>query len=246
MKLGDFEIDNIYNLNCYNAIKQIPDKSIDLIVTDPPYFIENTIAGGNSELAKSIQKMNNELSQNNLTKSISINLLDEFIRIMKRINCYTWCNHKQIPIYLDFFCKKHKCNFDILIWNKTNATPLFHNKYLTDKEYCLYFRGGAYCNPKDYAKAKTVYCQPINMKDKNKFKHPTIKPLNIIQTLIDNSSKQNEIVLDPFAGSGTTLIASKNLQRHFIGFEINKKWYEVALNRLNKIESDGQMNMFLN
>lgn len=245
MKLGRFELDTIYNEDCYKAIKDIPDKSVDLIVTDPPYQIENTQAGGNSELAKSIQLMNNELSSNILTQSIDIKLLDEFMRIIKIPNLYIWCNHKQIPMYLDYFVNKHNCSFDIIIWNKTNATPLFCNKYLTDKEYCLYFRKGGYCNPQSYEEAKTVYYQPINIKDKDKFNHPTIKPINIIKNLIKNSSKEDDIVLDCFAGSGTTLVASKDLGRHYIGFEIDKKWFEITQNRLSKTDANGQMNMFL-
>ena len=86
--------------------------------------------------------------------------------------------------------------------------PLFNNKYMTDKEYCLYFRKGAYCNPKDYASAKTVFYQPINAKDKKQYGHPTIKPLNIIQTLIENSSTRGQTILDPFMGSGTTGVAA--------------------------------------
>ena len=92
-------------------------------------------------------------------------------------------------MYLKYFVEEQKCNFDIIIWNKTNATPLFFNKYLTDKEYCLYFRKGGYCCPPNYEKAKTVYNLPLNVKDKSMYEHPTIKPLNIIKNLIENSSK---------------------------------------------------------
>lgn len=128
--------------DCYKLIKELPDKSVDLIITDPPYLIENTKAGGKSDLAKSIQVMNNELLNDELTQGIKQDILVEFMRVMKIPNLYIWCNHKQIPMYLDFFVSKNKCSFDILIWNKTNAMPLFNNKYLTDKEYCLYFRRG--------------------------------------------------------------------------------------------------------
>lgn len=128
--------------NSYELIKTIPDNSIDLIVTDPPYLIESTNAGGNGELSKSIQKMNDQLAEGVLTDGITNDILEDFVRVMKKINIYIWCNHKQIIQYLDFFVKKYNCKFDILIWNKSNATPLFNNKYLTDKEYCLYFRRG--------------------------------------------------------------------------------------------------------
>lgn len=89
-----YEPNNIYNVDCYKAIKDIPDKSIDLIVTDPPYLIENTTAGGSSDLSKSIQGMNNQLSNGVLTSGINNEILQEFLRVMKKTNIYIWCNHK--------------------------------------------------------------------------------------------------------------------------------------------------------
>lgn len=218
--------------DCLEVLKNIPSASIDLIVTDPPYLIENTKAGGKSKLAKSIQVMNNEIKENNLVSGFNEKILEEMYRVMKNTNIYIWCNHKQIPMYLDFFVKEKGCSFDIIIWNKTNAMPLFNNKYLTDKEYCLYFRKNAYCNPNSYVEAKTVYYQPINIKDKKLWDHPTIKPLNIIEILIKNSSKENNIILDPFMGSGTTGVACKNLNRNFIGIELDEKYFNIAKERI--------------
>ena len=121
-----------------------------------------------------------------------------------------------------------------MIWNKNNATPLFNNKYLTDKEYCLYFRKRGYCQPANYNDAKTVFYQPINIKDKRKYNHPTIKPLNIIETIIRNSSKEGQTILDPFMGSGTTGVACINENRNFIGYELNKEYFNIAQNRLRE------------
>lgn len=238
------ELNKIYLGDSYELIKQIPDKSIDLIVTDPPYLIESTKGGKNNNLGKSITGMNEDLDSSILTSGINEQIYDEFIRIMKKPNIYIWCNHKQIPSYLKYFVEKQGCSFDILIWNKTNAIPLFNNKYMTDKEYCLYFRKGGYCNPKDYEHGKTVYYQPINIDDKNSFYHPTIKPLNIIKNIIENSSFENDIVLDCFSGSGTTCIASKELNRQFIGIEIDSKWHKISVERLNGINAKGQASIF--
>lgn len=128
--------------DCLEVLKTIPDASVDLIVTDPPYQINNTQAGGKSALSRSIQRMNNEIRNANLCDGFNVQVLDELVRVQKKINCYIWCNGKQIPMYIQYFVEGLGCNFDILIWQKSNATPLFNNKYLTDKEYCLYFRRG--------------------------------------------------------------------------------------------------------
>lgn len=225
---------DLQNGDSYRLIKQIPDNSIDLIVTDPPYLIENTKGGSNSGLGKSLSNLGTQLASGIFTEGIKEEILKEFMRVMKNINIYIWCNHKQLPMYLDFFVTKHNCKFDILIWNKSNVPPTYCNKYLTDKEYCLYIRRGGYCNPENYQLAKTVFYQPINIKDKRLYKHPTIKPLNIIETLIKNSSKENDVVFDPFMGSGTTGVAAKKLNRNFIGFEIDEKYFEIARNRINE------------
>ena len=90
-----------------------------------------------------------------------------------------------------------------------------------------------------------MFYQPINIKDKETFKHPTCKPTNIIKTIIENSSKPNDIVLDCFMGSGTTALCCKDLDRNFIGFEIEPKWCKVANDRLQGIDDNGQLSLFL-
>ncbi len=132
----------LYNQDCIEVLKDIPDKSIDLIITDPPYQINSTQTGNKSEFNISFQKMNDQIEKYNLCKSYNPAILDELIRVMKKINIYIWCNGKQIQMYIDKFVKEHKCKFDIIIWQKKNAPPTYNNKYLTDKEFCLYFRRG--------------------------------------------------------------------------------------------------------
>ena len=80
--------------------------------------------------------------------------------------------------------------------------------------------------------AKTYVIQGINYTDKKLYKHPTIKPLDIIEKLIRNSSNENGIILDPFMGSGTTGVACVKNKRNFIGIEINKEYYNIARNRI--------------
>ena len=221
-------------MHCLLGIQKMLEQNmqVDLIVTDPPYFIKSTRAGGKSELARSIQPMNDQLAQNRLTIGIDEVYLKAMWDVMKVPNIYIWCNGAQIPQYMDFFVKQRKCKMEIIIWRKTNAMPLFCNKYLSDKEYCLYFRRGAYCQPPTYEQAKTVYEQPINAKDKRLYGHPTIKPLPIIRNLVENSSREGCLVLDPFMGSGTTAVACRELNRNFIGFEINPDYYAASLKRL--------------
>ncbi|NBH73603.1 site-specific DNA-methyltransferase [Clostridiaceae bacterium] len=98
--------------------------------------------------------------------------------------------------------------------------------------YLVCFRKGGYCQPDSYEKAKTVYFQPINIYDKKDYPHPTIKPLNIIKNLIENSSRPGDLVLDPFLGSGTTAAACLELGRAYLGYEINPEYFGIAEKRI--------------
>lgn len=231
-------LNKIYNEDCLIGIKKIPDNFIDLVIIDPPYQINNHNVKYDSELARSIINYNNELYDTKLTNGYDYKILDELIRVLKKINIYIFCNGEQIPFYIKYFVIDRKCKMDIIIWNKTNALPLFNNKYLSDKEYCLYFRKGGYCSPKNYEDAKTVFYYPINIKDKKKWKHPTIKPEELIRKLIRNSSKEGDIVLDSFMGSGTTAISCIKENRNFIGYEINKEFYKICLKRIKEVKEE--------
>lgn len=179
--------------DAYELIKTLPDKSVDLIVTDPPYEIQ-----GLSDKPHGLSKWNHGSTKHekemfemgdNLVKGIDLGILKEFVRVMKKINIYLWCNKEQIYDYLTFFVKEKGCNWEMLIWAKQNPAPFYGNHYLKDKEYCLYFwETGVKLDTRDFQNSKTVYVTQVNKSDKEKYAHPTIKPEEIIENLIMNSS----------------------------------------------------------
>ena len=217
-------------------MKNIPDNSIDLIATDPPYLISATNGGGTVNNIKKLNQSLKDLTTVDITKGYNIEEFGkEFIRIMKEINIYFWCNKAQIPDYFNFYVNQHKCKFDILCWHKTNALPTYSNKYLSDTEYLLYFRKGkGKCFPQSYEDAKTYYIAPINHKDKKLYGHPTIKPLDFTESIIRNSTRENQLILDPFMGSGTTGVAALQNNRNFIGIELDENYFKIAQNRINE------------
>lgn len=221
--------------DAYEKIKTIPDKSIDLIITDPPYDISfkkpNKIKP-NNRITLSCQQVCQELYNAKITKGIDLLILDEFVRIMKKINIYIWCNRKQILPYLEYFVKEKNCKFDILVWIKSNPVPTCGKNYLNDKEYCLFFRNGVELST-TYNTGHTYWITPTNKQDKKMYDHPTIKPLFIIETMLLNSSKEGDIIFDPFSGSGTTGVAAVQNNRDFVGIEINEKYYEVSKKRIS-------------
>ena len=234
---------NFYNLNetqiylndCKKTIEEmiVQGVKVDLIITDPPYDIKNTKTGGKSKLNKSFQKSQTEIQEKKLTNGFDTSILRELVKLQDNINIYFFCNKAQIPMYLEFFVNELNCSFDIIKWVKTNPVPTFSNKYMSDTEYCMYFRKKAYCKPQSYKDASTLFHSPINTKDKKKYKHPTIKPLELIDRLVRNSSKENDLIFDPFMGSGTTGMSALKHNRKFIGVELDKEYFEISKNRLN-------------
>jgi site-specific DNA-methyltransferase (adenine-specific) len=226
------ELNVVYNEDCLEGMKQIPNKSIDLVITDPPYLIDTVGSGLYSQKDKQYIK---EL--NFIKDGFSKEILDEICRVMKKINLYIYCSQKQIILLLDYFVKEKKCNWNIITWHKTNPIPACGNKYLTDTEFILFFREKGVKIYGDYETKFTYYVTPLNQKDKKIYSHPTIKPLNIIQNFIINSSREGEIILDPFMGSGTTAIACMNTNRNYIGFELDKGYYDIILERIKNHKS---------
>ena len=320
--LGNYDLDNIYCEDCYEAIKSIPDKSVDLVIIDPPYeFCQG--GKGHSDLGDRKQKQKNEMysldtditkrkigtgyssgggcfgtkkrnyhseinetdvtlarkkyldylnehgkdeeserlrviasaidNSNNtyfISKGISNEILDELVRVMKKVNIYVWCNKAQLRQLIDYF-DDLGCNIDLLTWHKTNPIPTCNNTYLSDTEYCVFARESGVKVYGTVETKKKYYVSSCNVEDKQLYDHPTIKPENIISNLIINSSEKEDIVLDTFMGSGTTAVCAKKLNRHFIGFELNPKFHKIACDRLKgitqqerRIEESGQMKLF--
>lgn len=254
--------------NCYELIKKIPDNSIDLVIIDPPY--EFDMGGGGGRFGTKERNYHNEylslyhetgstketerlrISANKqkqkeqyrfISKGFDFSLFDDLIRVLKKINIYVWCSKKQVGKIIAYFENK-KCNIDILTWHKTTPTPTINNTYANDTEYCIFAREAGVKIYGNYESKRKYYVTSANVDDKKKFVHPTIKPLEIIKNFVINSSKENDIVLDCFCGSGTTCVACKETGRRFIGMEINEKYYKIAVDRLNGITANGQTSIF--
>lgn len=238
------ELDKVYNEDCLQALRRLPDNCVDLVVTDPPYEFNSGSSGGafgankrcyRAEYMK-LGETNVRIHIGNTNRLISdgfdMAVLSECCRVLKKINAYVWCSKLQLRKLLTYFEEKG-CTTDVLVWCKTNPTPACNNSYLSDIEYCVYAREKGVKLYGTMATKHRYWLTPANTADKKLYNHPTIKPLNIIQTLIINSSKPNDIVLDPFMGSGTTAVACHRTGRHFIGYEINEKYYNTACKRID-------------
>lgn len=246
MKIGKYEINKIYNEDSYEAIKNIPDKSIDCIYTDVPYLYQK---GGASStlLGQRMVKMRETLSD--ISDGFDYIIMDDFIRVMKRINIFIWCSKAQILDIMNYF-SKFNVNYEILVWCKENPVPK-NNSWLSDIEYCLFFREKCFPLNEGYYLKSKYYVSPLNKSDKDLFNHPTIKPLELVKRHLLHATNPNDIVADFFLGSGTTCVGAMETGRNYIGFEIDKDYFQIAQDRLNgltqqdrKKKNDGQIDIF--
>lgn len=212
---------NIIQGNAYDLIKSIPDSSIDLIVTDPPYLYDNKGNGKNTQY-------------NELIEGVKAKLYQEFFRVLKKVNIYQFCNLNQFEQILQNYKDYKK---QLLIWHKPNGMCLSCYEYYRTIEYIWYVREKGATFNKD-VKRSPYYMQCLNQSSILHHSHPTVKPLNLIKKFIEVSSNPGDLVFDPFVGSGTTVVACQQLGRRFIGFEKETKYIEVCQKRLDGLITD--------
>jgi DNA modification methylase len=236
------ELNKIYNEDCLIGIKNIPNKFINLVVTDPPYLHDKGgNGGGHTKIATSKMYSKDSMvisEMSNFTKEVCWQMLNEVKRVMKIMNAYFFCNDSLIPHYLNW-ALDNKYKYTILTWNKP-LSILNRERFSTNMEYVvrIYDKGTAlnkldidtYPEKKQYY-SKYQYFPQIRGKDKF---HPTQKPIEYIAGLIELSSKEKDIVLDPYIGSGTTAIACINTNRNYIGIELDNTYYNLACKRIDK------------
>lgn len=233
--LGDF----------FQVVREIPDESIDLILTDPPYDSLNRWKGVGTTGRMGRGKIGTKADDpSKFFRTIKNNQLPELMfqlyRILKsNCHCYVMCDHVTLPYFyniigLGFDCssciyEKEKVPFDNLkplIWNKVAIGMGYH--YRSSYEFILMF---------DKGKRKL---NNLSISDVLEFKRikgevPTAKPLELFELLITQSTNEGELVFDPFLGSGTTAVACINTNRKYIGIEIDENNYKIAEKRINSI-----------
>ena len=225
----------LINWDCIKEMDKLIEQGVrvDLIIIDPPYEVSINWGGTVNNIKKLNKSLNEWIWKANLISWFDYDwVFERFEKIQDNINMYIFCWKKQIMRYLNKYVTEKKCTFDILFWHKNNALPTYSNKYLSDCEYILHFRKWAKCKPQNYEDAKTVYLGSINHKDKKIWNHPTIKPLDLVEKIIRNSSKEWDLVLDCFLGSWTTWVACRNLNRDFIWIELDETYFNIAKDRI--------------
>ena len=228
------EINKLYLGNTLTLIKQLENNCIDLVITDPPFKLNKT-TGSMTSSSKQDKWQGNLIAGDkcaNIENDIKFSdWLGEVYRVLKNeSHFYVFVNDKNVQDMLNEATKVKFKLHNILVWKKNNCTP--NRWYMKNCEFVLFFHKGKSFPINDLGSSQ--FLEYKNISGKNKL-HPTQKPTDLINKLILNSTKENDIVLDPFAGSSSTLISAIENNRQYLGFEIDSKYYNISLNRIMKL-----------
>ncbi|WCB34270.1 DNA-methyltransferase [Helicobacter pylori] len=227
----------IYHANAFEIIKDFYQQNlkVDAIITDPPY---NISVKNNFSTLKSAKR-----------QGIDFGEWDKNFRLLEWIKRYAplvnpnscmviFCSYRFISYIADFLEENGFIVKDFIQWVKNNPMPRnINRRYVQDTEFALWAvkkkAKWVFNKPKN-----EKYLRPLILKSPvvggiERVKHPTQKSLALMEKIISIHTNPNDIVLDPFMGSGTTGLACKRLERNFIGIESEKEYFQIAKKRLN-------------
>ncbi|MBN6710806.1 site-specific DNA-methyltransferase [Haemophilus haemoglobinophilus] len=225
---------SIINDDAFYRIKEIKDNSIDLILTDPPYNIGKYSKGDIKFNWRS--DINNKIADWDQGQFNPSMISDEFVRILKPSgNIFIFCSYNLIGEWHRLLDDKFDTT-QFMIWHKTNPTPnFFKTSFLNSCEmiFCAWNKGHCW-NFSTQKEMHNFFESPIcSGKERLRNpKHPTQKPLKILEHIIKIASNENSLVFDPFMGVGSVGEAALRLRRRFVGIEIEEQYYKAAENRI--------------
>lgn len=245
------EINKIYNEDCLEGMKRIPDNTVDLVVTSPPYNIKKKYRSYKDDL--SLQEYLEFLKK---VLQESARVLKPKGNIMINVGSYIDKNGNAIPISYFIFnmlneldlnfrqeivwyfqgglsaTKKLSGRFENILW-LYKEDYVFNLENIRVKEWKQVDKRN---NPNGKNPTNVWEINRVAYGSKEKTEHPAQFPIEMIERITKGWSNEGGVVLDPFMGSGTTAIACINTNRNFIGFELDKGYYEEAIKRIDNHE----------
>lgn len=222
---------SLYNTDAIEWLKTLDNDSVDLIVSDPPYRVSQHGHSGLGGIFKTKvgedKKLNGKLFEHN---EVDVNdYAGELYRVLKPdSHCYIMTNDRNLQNFLNVFTNIGFNFCKLLIWDKQNK--ITNQYYMNQVEYILFIYKGRNKQINNCGTSNLISVNNVKNKTHN---HPTEKPVELMEILIKNSTNEGDLVLDPFVGVGATPVACQNLKRNFIGCEIDKKYYDTTMERLN-------------
>ena len=249
-----FEANKIYNCDCLEGLKQLPEQSVNLVVTSPPYNMRLRIRDGQYTIREKSEHFSKKYTY--FPDDLPIeeyyefhkHVLIELLRVSKCIcynyQCVTGSKESFFKLLGDFapYIK------DIMIWEKSGQ-PAIHEKVLNScYEFVVILESdgnkGRVINSAQFSRGTQNNIIKGFKKNNNVESHGACFPLDFAKKLITLFSKEGDLILDPFMGSGTTAVAAKLTNRNYIGFELIENYFKIAEDRIKKETEDIEETLF--
>jgi DNA modification methylase len=234
----------LYNEDCIAAMKQLRGGSVDLILTDPPYNLANFMKERATNLTAMRENFFAAAGWDDMTAGeweTSMNaFFYEAARVVKKGGAFVIFMSLIKTETLIKIAERYKLYYKTTgIWHKTNPMPRnMHLHFVNSTEAWVYFvnrKTTGTFNNEGKALHDFVECAVAPPSERKMGKHPTQKPLKLMEFFIRTLSNENETVFDPFMGSGSTGAAALTLNRNFIGAETDAAYFNIASNRINAV-----------
>lgn len=239
------ELNKIYCGDCLEVMKKIPDNSIDMVLTSPPYNMRTRIRNGKYTIREKSEHFSKKYKY--FEDALPIDDFYEFHKKclieMLRVSKIVIYNFQIVTGSKEAFFKIigyfHKDIKDIIIWDKGFGQPAMHEKVLNSAYEMLLIleddkKAGRVINNSKFNRGELQNILRIGRGKKISNIHSACFPEELAETIIKNFSNKGDTILDPMIGSGTTAVSCKNLKRNFIGIEISPEYCKIAEERLKQ------------
>lgn len=236
----------LYNDDCINIMKDLDKESVDLILTDPPYNLGNFMKNRQTNLKKMRSNFFGAAGWDDLSYEDWISHMDDFFSVSSQVlkkggTVLMFMSLLKIESIVTL-AEKHGFYYKTTgIWHKLNPMPRNMNlHFINSTEAWIYFinkkKTGTFNNNgkpiHDFVETSLT-----PGREKKHGKHPTQKPEQILQHFIEILSNKNDVIMDPFMGSGSTGKVATINDRNFIGVEASSEYYEIAKNRIYEVRT---------
>lgn len=221
----------IDNCDCLDGLAKVPDKSVDLIVTDPPYFLSMGHAGDRDTAKSQLLNSNRTFNDLSICTPFYKQLFTEYARVLKKDASFYFCADWRGYAYYFPLINAALPVRNMIAWDKMSGPGCF---YSSAHELIIF---GTYRSKMKAGIGTNVWrMKGFNSGAKatnGKKVHPTQKPVELITKCIEDSTEPGAVVLDTFMGSGTTAVACLKTGRNYIGFEQDEKYHAIAMQRIS-------------
>lgn len=229
-----------------DVLCNLPAHSIKVMITDPPYNFtksgtRKTYKEGSKKLiAKSglydydsdLCRIKIQFGENEINA-----FLNQIPRVMIKMNAFIFCAEAQLSAYISW-AERHGYKYAILVWEKP-VNIISKKRFAQNVEFIIriYEQGTALNSVDDLDLYNRVFHSHVVTRKQ----HPTQKPIEIFERIIQLTTDEGDAVLDPYLGSGTTAVAAKRLERLYVGIEKDDAYFAIAESRLNEVAVQGDL-----